>query len=191
MIQYKQTSPEEEPLLTIDDPVKKQYLRVDFDFEDDFIKGLFGTVVRILEKELRIPIFKADYNVIINLTDREEYDYPKIDPYYDFRQVKVNNLSSITGVDIKGVESLLEVTTDYLYKESTNRLYFPTIKNLASYSIDHLIIECNLGWTKNNLPDDIKQALYGLVAYYYENRGTNAPMPLEIINAVASYKRWY
>lgn len=191
MITYRRTSEIEEDLLAIDDPIKAEYLRVDFDFEDNYIKSLLQSTVLMLEKELRMPLFKADYNTIINLTDADEYDYSKIDPYLDFRHVKVNDITSITGVDVYGTELELELTTDYIFKEATNRLFFPTKKNLASYSINHLVLECNLGFTKNDLPEDLKQALYGLVAYYYENRGTNLPMPLEIINGVAHYKRFY
>lgn len=191
MITYKRIDEVEEDLLSIDDPIKTEYLRVDFDFEDNYIKSLLQSTVLWLEKELRMPLFKANYNAVINLTEKDEYDYPKIDPYLEFRHIKVNEITSIKGVDIYGRETALAVDTDYLYNEATNRLFFPSRKNIASYAIEHLIIECNLGFTKNNLPEDIKQALYGLVAYFYENRGTNLPMPLEIINGVSHYKRWY
>lgn len=191
MITYKRTSPIEEPLLSVDDPVKTEYLRVDFDFEDNVIKTLLESCVLLLEKELRIPLFKADYNTVINLTGRTEYDYAKIDPFLDFRHIKVNSISGITAVSLYGEEEALVETTDYLYKESTNRLFFPSKKNLASYTRDHLIIDCNLGFTKNDLPEDLRTAMWVLVAYYYESRGINRPMPLEVINIIAPYKRWY
>jgi uncharacterized phiE125 gp8 family phage protein len=191
MIKFNRVSEPEEPLLTIDEPIKDQYLRVDFDFEDDYIKHLLTSVVLMLEKELRMPLFRADYNMIINLTNRKEYDYPKVDPFFDFRNIKVNNIDSMITIDMFGKETVCEVNKDYIYKDYINRLYFPTMKNLASYGIDHVVFECNLGFTKNNLPEDLRTALYGLVAYYYQNRAANAPMPFEILNSVASYKRWY
>lgn len=191
MITYKRISEIEEPLLTLDEGIKEQYLRVDFDFEDDLINSLLTSVVLQLEKELRMPLFKADYNIVFDLTGIYEYDYGKIDPYYDFRNVKVNAIDSMSELSIFGVSADLEETTDYLYNENTNRLYFPSKKNLPGVNRDHLLLTANLGFTKNNLPQDITTALYGLVAYYYQNRGVNVPMPLEIINAVASYKRWF
>jgi hypothetical protein len=46
MIKFNRVSEPEEPLLTIDEPIKDQYLRVDFDFEDDYIKHLLTSQLR-------------------------------------------------------------------------------------------------------------------------------------------------
>ena len=194
MIKYVRTSEEFDSLLTLKDA--KDYMRVDYDFEDNYICNLIDDMVDWAEKQTRIPWFRGDYNMRVNLQCASEPDYAKIDPYYDFRDVKVHSIDQIKTYNIEGESTELVDGVDYRFDADLNRLYFPTMKNIARYSaldvdIDHMLIKGEFGWTQNTLPGDLHTALKALVAYAFENRGLDENIPQEVINLIGHYKRWY
>lgn len=189
MIKFRRTTEIADQLMTLQEC--KRFMRVDYDFEDEEICDIIDDCVDWLEKHTRIPFFKGDYNMKIDLQCAGEYDYSKIDPYYDFRDIRVVSVDSITSYDIYGNATPLVLGTDYIYNADSNRLFFPTMKNIAKRHIDHLIVKAELGWTRETLPGDLHRGLKALIAHYFENRGLNNTIPAEVIDSIKHYKRWY
>lgn len=189
MIKYIRTTPIEEPLLTLEEA--KKFMRVDYDFEDEEICDIIDDSVDWMEKETRIPWFKGEYNMRVDLQCADEPDYAKIDPFYDFRNIKVHSIDSVSLYDIFGTEIVLTQGTDYLFVEDTNRLFFPTMKNIPKDDIDQMVIKGEFGWTREVLPGDLHRGLKALVSHYFENRGLDNVIPAEVINSIGHYKRWY
>lgn len=188
MIKYERKTEIGDQLLTLEE--SKRYLRVDYDFEDEEICDILDDCVDWMEKQTRIPWFKGDYHMRVDLQCASEPDYAKIDPYYDFRHVKVHSIDSIATYDIEGNVTPLVDGIDYRYDEDLNRLFFPTMKNISTNNIDHMLIKGEFGWTRETLPGDLHRGLKALVSYYFENRGLDNYIPAEVINSIGHYKRW-
>jgi hypothetical protein len=189
MIKYIRTTDINDSLLTLEEC--KKFMRVDYDFEDEEICDIIDDCVDWMEKHIRIPMFYGCYNMRIDLQCADEADYAKIDPYYDFRNINVKCIEGISIFDIMGNETELEEGVDYKYICDSNRLFFPTMKNIARRNIDHMIVYAELGWKRETLPGDLHRGLKSLVSYYFENRALDNAIPAEVINSIGHYKRWY
>ncbi len=168
----------------------KDHLRVDFDADDNALEDLYLSSINILQGILRIPIAKADYSIVCDLTPTNVYDYARVRPVFEFGKTYVDSIDSIKVYDKVGAEIILVEYTDYAYNPNLNIIYFPTKLNIKDYNRETLIITFNAGWTTSTVPAEIKTSLLNIIAHLYENRGTNLDIPREALQPSAEYKFW-
>ena len=142
----------------------KNFLKVEFEEDDNLIKNLINTAIFQCEKIINKSLLEKTYIYSI-------YTYQKkiILPYPTIKTI--NKIEIIT----KNNSSLLD-TNEYFIDNVSNSIIFKN--NIQSvYRID-------IEYTTNSnlIENDLKQALLMHIAQLYENRNGNFTMPNNVLN---------
>lgn len=148
----------------------KNFLKVEFEEDDNLIKNLINTAIFQCEKIINKSLLEKTYIYSI-------YTYQKkiILPYPTIKII--NKIEIIT----KNNSSLLD-TNEYFIDNVSNSIIFKN--NIQSvYRID-------IEYTTNSnlIENDLKQALLMHIAQLYENRNGNFTMPNNVLNIYYQHK---
>lgn len=148
----------------------KNFLKVEFEEDDNLIKNLINTAIFQCEKIINKSLLEKTYIYSI-------YTYQKkiILPYPTIKTI--NKIEIIT----KNNSSLLD-TNEYFIDNVSNSIIFKN--NIQSvYRID-------IEYTTNSnlIENDLKQALLMHIAQLYENRNGNFTMPNNVLNIYYQHK---
>ena len=148
----------------------KNFLKVEFEEDDNLIKNLINTAIFQCEKIINKSLLEKTYIYSI-------YTYQKkiILPYPTIKTI--NKIEIIT----KNNSSVLD-TNEYFIDNVSNSIIFKN--NIQSvYRID-------IEYTTNSnlIENDLKQALLMHIAQLYENRNGNFTMPNNVLNIYYQHK---
>lgn len=164
---------EENTTLPIELNFVKNFLKVDFDEDDDLITNIIKTAITQCETNINKSLVQKTF--IYSLYELK--DSSLILPY-----PPIISITSIKIIDYQQNEITLE-NTEYFLDNIGNILNFKNKSN-NFYRID---IEYKAGLTTIN--DELIQALLMHIARMYEDRSGYSPIPLNSLNIYKKYKQ--
>jgi uncharacterized phiE125 gp8 family phage protein len=188
MTSYLLSAPAQEPVTLVE---AKEFLRVDGVEEDGFITSLIVAARLHVESITSRAMIAQSWRVICdNFPSNKIVNLP-VAPLLSLTQVRV--------YDFDGNEILLALAQfQPETKVSPARIFLPkTIAGLplmrerAAVEIDYV---AGFGASSDDVPNDLKQAIFVLIAYWFEHRdaviiaGSGSVVPVGFDGLVASYR---
>lgn len=153
----------------------KDFLKVDFDDDNDLITGLIRSSVSYIEKQTQYRLWNR-FELETTSFNTELFQFP---------------INSFTVTDLSGNIPIYRaeqksIRLNILFPEHLN-----TFESFAS-SLPIYYIRMDVGYTSaDQVPDDLISAMKKLVTYWYEQRGMNkVDLPDDINNLIDPYKRF-
>lgn len=152
----------------------KNYLRVDHEFDDEYIRELIDTAVEVAENYLSIILRESKWKVILNsgsLPERlklNRYIINKI----DFIKITKNN------------DDVFYLNKNQFFFDSTKREIFFNLK----INIKKCEIDVSSGYNSVTLPKPLKQGMLEHIAQMYDLRGQNHGLSLSVKSLYQPYK---
>lgn len=148
----------------------KNFLRIDFDDDDNLLKELLKTAVKQCELYISKSLSEKNYKLSVYecTTNTLNLPYPPV--------ISVNSITIIDKYN-NNIEY-----TNYLLDTISNKIIF---RNLPSnfYRIDIIYTS---GYTK--IPDDIKQGILFHISKMYEDKVGYSPIPKASLGIYKNYK---
>lgn len=166
------SSEETNTILSIDEI--KNFLRIDFNDDDNLLKKALNTATK--QCELRISRTLVQKTYILSSYDPIKDN--KIDLEYD----PIKSITKIEVIDKEGNTKELS-TSSYRLDKTRNCVYFLNIPT-NYYKIDITYIA---GYEV--VPEDLKQALLFHIAKIYEDKSGYYPIPKASSNIYKNYKK--
>lgn len=181
------TEPTDQPV-TLNEA--KLFLRQDGDGDDTLITALIRAAT--IQAEKYTNRFFIERTVEAKFAGAETTRCER----YPFLNVRRAPLSSITSFEVMVSDALADIpTTSYQLKESTSFARVLIIESITADDIPYpLVLTCVVGYGKSkDVPEDIRDAIKMLVAFWYENRGDVQPdskggLPVEVKSVLGKYK---
>jgi uncharacterized phiE125 gp8 family phage protein len=161
----------------------KAHLRIDADDEDDLIGALTVAARVAVETEIRRVMIEQSWRAIVETWPAAGTELP-VQPAL--------SVDAVRAVDAEGVATTLD-PEDYAFEvaDGSVKLLDPAI-GAISYEID---FTAGYGAAGADVPQPLKQAIFLLVAHWYEHRSAvtdsegAAATPLGVRELVAPYRR--
>ncbi len=188
MTSYLLSAPAIEP---IDLAQAKEYLRIDNNYEDDFINSLIVAARIHVESTISRALISQSWRVVRD-------DWPK-DRIIKLPISPLISLSAITIYDDEGNANSLSLAQFLPQTKSAQaRIFLPNIidglgqmRQRAAIEIDYV---AGYGENSEDVPNDIKQAILILIAYWFEHRealvlaGSGSVVPSGFDRILAPFK---
>ena len=163
---YELVSSEDIGAVTVSEA--KDFLKIDSDITKDdsiiadIICAVFDYAEHLTGHSMREKVWNGFYEGVC-ISNNERLPFVQIDK---------PPVSAITSVDVSS-GGVYSATSDFIRKRGRNfdRILFtttPKIDNDAAYTIK---VVFSSGYTSEDIPRDLKQALLQHIAFMYENRG--------------------
>lgn len=147
----------------------KNFLRIDFEDDDNLLKRLLKSAIKRCELYISQSLNLKTYQLSLYKIDKEiKLIYPPI-----------INITSINIVD-KNNNSI--EFKNYIFDKISNKIIFNNIPS-NFYRVD-IIYEA--GYTE--VPDDLKQALLFHISKMYEDKNGYSPIPKASLNIYRNYR---
>jgi len=189
MTSYLLSAPAQEPVTLAQ---TKEFLRVDDVNEDGFISTLIAAARLHVEGTTGRALISQNWRVICDNWPNNRIVNLPVGPLISLTDVKV--------FDVDGGAHSLVLTQ---FQPETNvtpaRIFLPKnidglplMRDRAAIEIDYI---AGFGATSDDVPNDLKQAIFSLIAYWFEHRdavviaGSGAVVPAGFDKLVAAYKR--
>jgi len=170
----------------------KLYLRITNSIEDTLIENLIRQAQNVIENYTSRAITINTYEYIYDSLNTTEY-YP-VDRIQIYKG-KITSIDSIKTYNLAGTETI-KTLTDFDYINFNQYSYIATKDGsdfpIGDRSYSPLKIEFKAGYDITTIPYDLKEAIYKLVADYYEYReSTNSEYIKDISTGVINIiNRW-
>ena len=188
MTSYMLSAPVLEPV-TLEET--KEFLRVDGNDEDNFIISLIAGARLHVESITGRALISQTWRIICD-------DFPK-NRVVNLPVAPLISISEINVYDSDGnATSLALAQFQPETKVNPARIYLPAIidglpslRERAAVEIDYV---AGFGATSSDVPNDLKQALFSLIAYWFEHRdaviiaGSGAVVPAGFDQLIAAYR---
>lgn len=169
---YKILEVQPQEIILLDDV--KNYLRITDDFDDKLIGELIYTAIDIAEKFLGLSL----------LTKKVRFYKKQLDDYrFDLKYLPIINIDKI------------EITTDTKSEilESDNYLLNNGVlylTNIINNNIENIAIDYFIGFTKENIPQVLKQGILLHVSEMYDRDNLKSNQFSQIVtNLYSSYRK--
>ncbi len=148
----------------------KNFLRIDFDDDDNLLKELLKTAVKQCELYISKSLSEKNYKLSVYecATNTLNLPYPPV--------ISVNSITIIDKYN-NNIEY-----TNYLLDTISNKIIFRNLPN-NFYRIDIIYTS---GYTK--IPDDIKQGILFHISKMYEDKVGYSPIPKASLGIYKNYK---
>lgn len=148
----------------------KNFLRIDFDEDDNLLNRLLKSAIKQCELYISRSITQKTYRLSL---------YNRVGKFINLLYFPVTNVTSIDIIDKNNNTIKFK---NYTFDQISNKV---TLNNIPTnfYRID---ITYEAGYTK--IPDDIKQALLFHVAKMYDDKIGYSPIPKASLNIYKNYK---
>ena len=148
----------------------KNFLRIDFDDDDNLLRELLKTAVKQCELYISKSLSEKNYKLSVYecATNTLNLPYPPV--------ISVNSITIIDKYN-NNIEY-----TNYLLDTISNKIIFRNLPN-NFYRIDIIYTS---GYTK--IPDDIKQGILFHISKMYEDKVGYSPIPKASLGIYKNYK---
>lgn len=168
----------------------KLFLRVDGDGDDTLITALIKAAT--IQAEKYTGRFFVERSVTASFSGADVTRCER----YPFLKVRRAPLQSITSFQVEVDSSLEDVpSTSYQLKQSSGYARILIIEYVTGDDVPFpLVVVGVVGYGKAKaVPEDIKDGIKMLIAFYYENRGDVEPdskkgLPVEVKSVLGKYK---
>ena len=147
----------------------KNFLRIDFEDDDDLLKRLLKSAIRRCELYISQSLNSKTYQLSLY----------KIDKEIKLMYLPITNVTLINIID-KNNKSI--EFKNYMFDKISNKIIFNNIPS-NFYRID-IIYEA--GYVE--VPDDLKQALLFHISKMYEDKNGYSPIPKASLNIYRNYR---
>lgn len=148
----------------------KNFLRIDFDEDDNLLNRLLKSAIKQCELYISRSITQKTYRLSL---------YNRVGKFINLLYFPVTN---VTSIDIIDKNNNTVKFKNYTFDQISNKVILNNIPT-NFYRID---ITYEAGYTK--IPDDIKQALLFHVAKMYDDKIGYSPIPKASLNIYKNYK---
>lgn len=172
------TGPQNEPVTR--DEVKVHCV-IDFDDDDSYLDALILVAREIAERETGVAIISQQWLLSLKCFSRE-IQLPK---------PPLLQIDSVEYYDTDGIKQTLDPN---MYRTTKRNLHWFIVpaqnqewpQTLSDHDSVLITFTAGYGEDETEIPATIKQAIYMLIAHYYENREIVAPVDLKEIPRTAS-----
>mgnify|MGYP001289345473 CR=1 FL=1 len=158
MVTIYTTTPTLDDVISVDD--LKSHLRVDVSDDDALIEAMRDTAIDFVQQITGRVIGDVDAVVYLDQWQNVTFD---VGP--------VNEISSVQYIDENGGLQTLPTSNWYADLAGPHaRIRFHDVPSLFDYSLNRVIVNCNVGHAENAIPAPVIHAIRLLVGHMYENR---------------------